>query len=189
LHAQREHATYLAGRGAGYLLIVKRNQPGLYAQLAALPWRDVPVAYDKREHGHGRTERRTLKVTSVAAGLAFPHATQAIQIVRRRKLTGKWSRETCYAVTSLTVSQAAYAQLAAIIRGHWGIEDRLHWVRDTDFDEDRSQVRAAAGPRIMASLRNLAITILRLTGQTSIAAALRYHARRPGRPLQAVMQC
>jgi predicted transposase YbfD/YdcC len=189
LHAQREHATYLAGRGAHYLLIVKRNQPGLHAQLAALPWRDVPKAYDKREHGHGRAERRTLKVASVAAGLAFPHAAQAIQITRRRKVKGKWSRETCYAVTSLTLTQASYAQLAVIIRGHWGIEDRLHWVRDMDFDEDRSQVRTAAGPRIMASLRNLVVTILRLSGAASIAAALRYHARRPSRPLRTIMRC
>jgi predicted transposase YbfD/YdcC len=189
LHTQRDHATYLAGRGADYLLIVKRNQPGLYAQLAALPWRDVPVAHNKREHGHGRTEQRILKVTSVARGLAFPHATQAIQIVRRRKLKRKWSRETCYAVTSLTVTQATCAQLAAIIRGHWGIEDRLHWIRDLDFDEDRSQIRTASGPRIMASLRNLAITILRLSGATSIAAALRYHTRRPSRPLRTIMKC
>jgi predicted transposase YbfD/YdcC len=189
LHAQRDHATYLARRGAQHLLIVKRNQPGLHAQLAALPWRDVPVAYTKRERGHGRTERRTLKVTSVAKGLAFPHAAQAIQIVRRRKVKGKWSRETCYAVTSLTVIQASHAQLAAIVRGHWGIEDRLHWVRDMDFDEDRSQVRTAAGPRIMASLRNLVITILRLSGAASIAAALRYHARQPSRPLQTIMKC
>jgi len=56
-----------------------------------------------------------------------------------------------------------------------------------DYDEDRSQIRTASGPRVMASLRNLAITILRLTGQTSIAAALRYHARRPSRPLQTIM--
>jgi predicted transposase YbfD/YdcC len=152
LHAQRGHARYLARRGARYVITVKGNQPGPCAQLAALPWRDVPVAHTKREHGHGRTERRTLKVTSVAKGLAFPHAAQAIQVVRRRKVNGKWSRETCYAVTSLTVTQASHAQLAAIIRGHWGIEDRLHWVRDIDFDEDRSQVRTASGPRIMASL-------------------------------------
>jgi predicted transposase YbfD/YdcC len=118
----------------------------------------------------------------VAAGLAFPCAAQAIQITRRRKVKGKWSRETCYAITSLTLTQATYPQLAAIIRGHWDIEDRLHWVRDLDFDEDRSQVRTASGPRIMASLRNLVITILRLTGATSIAAALRYHARRPAAP-------
>jgi len=191
MHAQRTHATYLAGRGAHYVLTVKRNQPGLFAQLAALPWRQIPVACQTRERGHGRAERRTLKITAVAAGLAFPHAAQAIQIVRRRKLPGKkkWSRETCYAITSLTATQASPAELATIIRGHWLIEDRLHWIRDLDFDEDRSQVRTASGPRVMATLRNLAITILRLAGHASIAAALRYHARRPGRPLRTIMNC
>lgn len=109
--------------------------------------------------------------------------------MRRRKVKGRWPAGTCYAVTSLTVTQASPARLAAIIRGHWGIEDRLHWVRGMDFDEDRSQVRTAAGPRIMASLRNLVITILRLTGTTSIAAALRYHARRPSRPLRTIIKC
>ena len=190
MHAQREHARYLvAQRGAHYILTVKGNQPSLHAQLKTLPWRQVPVTSDTRDRGHGRRERRTLKVTAVAAGLAFPHAAQAIQIVRRRKVKGKWSRETCYAVTSLTVIQASHAQLAAIVRGHWGIEDRLHWVRDMDFDEDRSQVRTATGPRIMASLRNLVITILRLSSAASIAAALRYHARQPSRPLQTIMKC
>jgi hypothetical protein len=58
-----------------------------------------------------------------------------------------------------------------------------------DFDEDRSQIRTASGPRVMATLRNLAITILRLGGHTSIAAALRHHARRPRRPLQTIMNC
>jgi predicted transposase YbfD/YdcC len=191
MHAQRGHATYLAGRGAHYLFTVKRNQPGLFAQLAALPWRQVPVAHDARARGHGRDERRTLKITAVAAGLAFPHAAQAIQIVRRRKLPGKkkWSRETVYAITSLTAVQASPAELAAIIRGHWMIEDRLHWVRDMDFDEDRSQVRTGSGPRVMASLRNLVLTILRLAGVISIAAALRHHARRPDRPLRTIMNC
>jgi hypothetical protein len=62
-------------------------------------------------------------------------------------------------------------------------------VRDVTYDEDRSQVRTGNGPRVMASLRNLAIAILRLTGHPSIAAALRHHARQPGRPLQTIMQC
>jgi predicted transposase YbfD/YdcC len=190
MHAQRGHAIYLAKHGAHYLFTVKRNQPGLFAQLASLPWRQVP-ACGTRERGHGRDERRTLKVTAVAAGLAFPHAAQAIQIVRRRRISGrkKWSRETVYAITSLTAIQASPAGLAAIIRGHWMIEDRLHWVRDMDFDEDRSQVRTASGPRVMATLRNLALTILRLAGHASIAAALRHHARRPGRPLRTIMNC
>ncbi len=191
LHAQRGHATYLAARGAHYVLTVKRNQPGLFAQLAALPWRQVPVAHDSRERGHGRYEHRVIKVTAVAAGLAFPHAAQAIQIVRRRKLPGKkkWSPETLYAIISLAATQASPAGLAAIIRGHWVIEDRLHWVRDMDYDEDCFQVRTASGPRIMAALRNLAVTILRLAGHASIAAALRYHVRRPDWPLRTIMNC
>ena len=161
MHAQRGHAEYLAAqRGAHYLITVKRNQPTLHAQLTALPWRQVPVADDARERGHGRAGRRTVKVTAVAAGLAFPHAAQAIQIVRRRrplsgKNTRKWSTETVYAITSLTAAQASPAELAAIVRGHWLIEDRLHWIRDVVYDEDRSQVRTGNGPRVMASLRIL----------------------------------
>ncbi len=76
-----------------------------------------------------------------------------------------------------------------MLRGHWAIEDRLHWIRDVIYDEDRSQIRTARGPRVMGTLRNLAISILRLAGHASIAAALRYHARRPGRPLRTLMKC
>jgi hypothetical protein len=133
-----------------------------------------------------------VKVTAVAAGLQFPHAAQALQVVRRRRpLNGghRWSTETIYAITSRDATQASPADLADIIRGHWTIEDRLHWIRDVVYDEDRSQIRTANGPRIMASLRNLAITVLRLTGAANIAAALRHHARRPHRPLQTIMKC
>ncbi len=195
LHAQRAHAHYLvAERGAHYLLTVKGNQPTLHAQLAALPWGEVPVGDDSRDRGHGRVERRTLKVTAVAAGLGFPHAAQAVQVIRRRRPLNatkgqRWSTETVYAVTSLTATDASPAELADIIRGHWGIEDRLHWVRDLTYDEDRSHVRTGNGPRVMASLRNLAITILRLAGVVNIAAALRHHARRPHRPLRTIMRC
>ena len=189
MHAQREHARYLvAQRGAHYILTVKGNQPSLHAQLKTLPWRQVPVTSDTRDRGHGRRERRTLKVTAVAAGLAFPHAAQAIQTVRRRRslTSSRWSTETVYAITSLTAAQASPAQLAAALRGHWAIEDRLHWVRDVTYGEDLSQVRTASGPRVMATLRNLAITILRLAGASGIAAALRHHSRRPGRPLHTI---
>jgi len=192
MHAQRGHADYLAGRGAHYVLTVKRNQPHLHTQLKTLPWRDIPVCDDTRERGHGRIENRTLKVTTVEAGLLFPHAAQVVQIVRRRRpLNGKkrWSTETVYAITSLNPAQASPADLATIIRGHWSIEDSLHWVRDMTYDEDRSQIRTHNGPQVMAGLRNLAITILRLTGTTNIAQALRHNARRPHRPLQTITQC
>jgi hypothetical protein len=93
MHTQRGHATYLVSRSAHYLFTVKRSQPGLFAQFPSLPWRWVPVASDTRERGHGRDERRTLKFTAVAAGLAFPHAGQALQIVRRCLACGYSSRK------------------------------------------------------------------------------------------------
>jgi predicted transposase YbfD/YdcC len=87
LHTQRDHASFLVGRGAEDLLVVKANQPGLHAQLAGLPWRQIPVLNRTRDHGHGRIEVRTLKVAAVA-GLCFPHAAQAIQVIRRVRAPG-----------------------------------------------------------------------------------------------------
>ena len=119
-------------------------------------------------------------------GEFFPHAAQAIKLVRRRRPLrpgGKWKTVTVYAITSLTAFQADPVLLARWIRGQWSIENRLHWVRDVSFDEDRSQIRTAHGPQVMAALRNLAITALRLSGATNIAAALRHHARDTSRPL------
>ena len=82
---------------------------------------------------------------------------------------------------------ATDAQLAAFIRGHWCVENRLHWVRDVTFDEDRSQVRTGNGPRVMASLRNLAISLLRLAGASNIAQALRHHSWDPLRPVELLL--
>lgn len=90
---------------------------------------------------------------------------------------------TVYAITSLIAFQADPVLLARWIRGHRSIENQLHRVRDVSFDEDRSQVRTGHGPQVMATLRNLAITALRLSGTTNIAAALRHHARDTSRPL------
>ena len=93
-------------------------------------------------------------------------------------------REIAHCITSLTPVQASPEDLAGYIRGHWGIENRLHWVRDVSYDEDRSQVRTGSGPHVMASLRNLAISALRLGGHTNIAAGLRWTARDPSRSLK-----
>jgi hypothetical protein len=128
-------------------------------------------------------EIRRLQVTTVA-GLDFPHATQAIRITRRvRSLRSpRWRVVTVYAVTSLTAAQAGPARLADWIRGHWDIE-ALHHIRDVTFAEDASQVRTGTAPRAMASLRNLAVGILRAHGHRNIAAALRRNARDATRPL------
>ena len=132
-----------------------------------------------------------LKVVTIAAGVEFPQARQAIQIIRRTRPVsartgrkGRWRTETVYAITDLAPHQARPDELAAWIRGHWQIENGLHWVRDVTYAEDLSQIRTGAGPQIMASLRNLAISMHRLAGATNIAAALRHHARNATRPLE-----
>ena len=189
LHAQREHAEYLHGRGAHYVITVKGNQKTLRNQLAGLPWKDVPIGHRETDTGHGRTVTRTYKVVTIAAGIIFPHAAQAIQIVRTRKRKGgttRATRETVYAVTSLTAAQTQPTELAHYIRGHWHVENKLHWVRDVTMGEDASRARTGGGPRMMASLRNLAISLLRLTGHTNIAKAIRHMGRKPKRAIKLI---
>ncbi|WP_407566990.1 ISAs1 family transposase [Polymorphospora sp. A560] len=186
LHCQRDHVTYLAKRGAHWILTVKGNQPHLHKQLADLPWRQVPDATRHDDRGHGRREIRTLKILSVSTGIAFPNAAQALQIRRRRRRLDqprRFTTETVYAITDLHVHQAKPEQLATWIRGHWSIENAVHWVRDVTYDEDRSQIRTGTGPQVMAVLRNTAISALRTAGVTNIAAANRHHARDSTRPL------
>lgn len=108
--------------------------------------------------------------------LDFPHARQVVRIERDiRNLDGSpRHHEVVFAITSLSPEAASPQRLMALARGHWTIENRLHWVRDVTFDEDRSQVRRGAAAHAMASLRNLAIGLLRLAGALNIAAALRH---------------
>ncbi len=188
-HTNRHHTDYLHERGGHYLLTAKLNQPTLLRRLRTLPWKQIGVAGRERGRGHGRVETRQISVVSLQpcpdlGGEFFPHAAQAIKVVRRRRAlrSKKWTTVTVYAITSLTALEADPVLLARWLRGHWAIE-ALHWIRDVSFDEDRSQVRTGNGPQIMAALRNLVITTLRLAGYTNIAAALRHHARDPHRPL------
>ena len=89
----------------------------------------------------------------------------------------KFRTETVYGITCLKPLNATPQRLLGLSRGHWSIENRLHWVRDVTFDEDRSRVRKGTGGQVMASVRNLAISLLRMAGATNIAQALRYCAR------------
>lgn len=175
-----------ATRGAHFVFTVKGNQKRLHQQLRSMPWGAVPVGHTETEKVRGRIVTRTYKVITIAAGIVFSHAVQAIRVTRSRKQkgTGKRTRETVYAVTSLTHSQTDPSELAGYLRGHWIIEDRLHWVRDVTFGEDLSQVRTGGGPRMMASLRNLVISILRLAGHANLAKAVRYIGRDVDRALK-----
>jgi predicted transposase YbfD/YdcC len=106
----------------------------------------------------------------------FPYVGQVFCV--RREVThltkNKESCEIAYGITSSTPEKASPQHLLAVNRMHWGIENGLHWLRDETFREDRSQIRTGNAPRVMATLRNLAITILRRCGATNIAKTLRW---------------
>jgi predicted transposase YbfD/YdcC len=151
--------------------------PIAHSQLAALPWRDIAVQHTRSETGHGRRESRSIKTCAIAdelGGIAFPYARLAIRDHRRRKETGRReSRESVYAVTSLDAHQAGPADLAAAIRGHWGVENSSHHIRDVTFAEDASTVHTGTAPRAMAAFRNLAIGALKILGADNIAKTTR----------------
>jgi predicted transposase YbfD/YdcC len=188
LHTQRAHVRFLVEeKKAHYLLVVKANQPELHRRLRSLPWQDVTARRYDREVGHGRRETRATRALTVTdLGLDFPHAAQAVRILRYRTdlKTGTVSRQTVYAVTDLPSHQASPQRLGQLARSQWTIENRLHFVRDTTFAEDASKIRSGHGPDNMATLRNLAINTLRAAGHRNIAAGLRHASYEPfTRPL------
>jgi predicted transposase YbfD/YdcC len=104
-----------------------------------------------------------------------------------RRTRGKRTEETVCAITSLGPEDASARQLLAIARRHWGIENRLHWVRDVSLGEDACRVRTGAAPQILAALRNTGLWLLRSSGLTAIASALRRHAAKPEEAVKLVM--
>ena len=134
-------------------------------------------------------ERRTVRVSTALNDYAdFPYLGQVIQVERlRQEVTrGKNSREVAYFVTSLTPEEASVQELAALIRGHWSIENCSHYVRDVTFREDLSTTRTRGGPQVMATLRNLAISLCRRAGHTNIAQTLLWFGRNAERSLDLI---
>lgn len=119
------------------------------------------------------------------AQLGWSSVRQVFRVTRERVLrdreTGalKQSTEVAYGVTSLSRSTADAAQLLALTRGHWGIENRLHYPRDVTFREDASRLRTRHGPQHLAAARNMAITLCRLYGYVNLAEARREFAWNP----------
>ncbi|HYM53550.1 MAG TPA: ISAs1 family transposase [Candidatus Dormibacteraeota bacterium] len=186
MHTQTDTADLITAAGGDYVFTVKANQPKLYAACKNLPWRDVP-SHATVQTGHGRRTHRAIKVLTAPAWITFAGATQVAQVRRTTTRAGKKSVEVVYVITSADHHTAPPVVLASWIQGHWGIENRAHWVRDVTFDEDRSQVRTGAGPHVMAALRNTAISLLRLHGATNIAASLRHHAAAADRPINLLL--
>ncbi len=186
MHTQTETATAITAAGGDYVLTVKANTPTLHSQLKQLPWKNVS-AHRATQTGHGRRVTRTIKVLQAPDWISFPGAAQVAQLRRTVTRAGKKTVEVVYLITSANHTAAQPRALATWVQGHWGIENKLHWVRDVTYDEDRSQVRTGNAPRVMATLRNTAISLLRLDGWDNIAAALRHHARHPEAPLKLLL--
>jgi predicted transposase YbfD/YdcC len=179
-HAQRETAEYIAGPGedggreSDYFLFIKGNQPGVQRavfDLIQAAGRKAPdhVGID---YGHGRIIKRSLWVTD-ARDLDFPRVSRVARIRRDRyDITGALiSKEIVHAVTSLDADQASAADLAAIARGQWGIES-VHWLRDTAWAEDANTGYAGNGPQVMATFRNIAVSLLYRAGVTEITRTI-----------------
>ena len=185
LHCQRDTAAHILAAGGHYVLCAKANQPTLYRRLKHLPWEQVP-ATRSTTRDRGRRVTRTIKAVEAPASIDFPGAAQILQIRRTRVIEGHKTIEVVYVICSVPVLEAQPDVVADWVRGHWGIENRVHWVRDVVFDEDRHQLRTGQGPQVMATLRNTALSLLRLAGHTDIAATLRHHAHDSRRPIELV---
>ena len=188
MHTQTDTAEQITTAGGDFVFTVKGNQPTLFRGCKNLPWKDVP-GHAVTTRGHGRRATRTIKVLTAPAWIDFAGATQIAQLRRTVTKNGKKTVEVVYLITSADHHAASPAILAAWVQGHWGIENRLHWVRDVTYDEDRSQVRTGNAPQVMATLRNTAISLLRLAGIENIAQGLRHHARDPARPIKLLLTC
>ena len=184
MQTQRGHARFLrTDKNAHFIFPVLDNQPTLFDRLNALDWKNVPITAWTVDDDRGRHELRTVQVLPAPADLNFPHTAQVFLIERTVTTQGRTSYQAMLYVTSLTTDQADPADLLAYVRGHWGVEV-LHWIRDVTYREDASRVHAGSGPRTMATLRNVSVSLLRISGATNIAAALRHNARKDRRVLK-----
>ncbi len=196
LYCQRALCEQIVAGGGDYLVIVKGNQPRLHTDIVLLfesPPQETTfaVAEQRDRHGDRHEVRRVWTSGELFGYLDWPGARQVGKLERVAHQKGKVRRQVRYFVTSLPEPDphagqtgAGPEQLLRLVRGHWRIENRLHYVRDVSFGEDASQVRSGAAPQVLAALRNAVIGLLRDAGWNNIAAAIRYNAWRPGAALQ-----
>ena len=165
MHCQRTTAETIIERGGDYLMAVKTNQPRLYEDIKLLT--DDPAApaddTDETVDGdHGRIETRRAEVLHDVGWLAethgWPGLAAAGKVTARRETDGHATTSARYFVASRPL---AAAQLNHLARGHWGIENRLHWVLDVVMNEDQSRARKDHAPENLALLRRLALNIIK----------------------------
>jgi predicted transposase YbfD/YdcC len=195
LLTQRALAHQIGAQHGYYLMVVKENQPALYAQIALLfnvppvpvrPGELLTHSHTERS-GHGRLETRTLEASTALTGyLDWPDAAQVMRRTCQRVIlrTGAVSSATTYGITSMGRDLAQPIHLEAFWRGHWTIENKVHYVRDETLREDRGQTHTGSAPQALAALRNGIISRLRYRGWNNIAGALRHYGASVQQALQ-----
>jgi len=204
LLTQRRFCQSVIDSHADYLLPVKANQKQVFDDIKDLfqPFSETdPQAIEERrfqtlhtqadahldehttqEKKRGILTTRTLRASTLLnEHLNWPGLAQVYEYQTHRKhlATGEITHDTQYGITSLTSEKATAKDLLTRRRGHWTIENKLHWTRDVVFREDASQVRTAAIPQIMAALRNTVLSVFRFNGYTKITQTLRCFAEKP----------
>jgi predicted transposase YbfD/YdcC len=188
LLTQRTLAQQILDQGGHYFMVVKANQPELQQAIALLferpPGTKQEHAREYQVHttankGHGRLERRTLECSTALTGYVdWPGVGQVMRRTCRRvkRKTGEVSETVTYGITSLTRQQANAQALEAVWRGHWTIENRVHYVRDVTLGEDACQTHVGNAPRVLAALRDVILNLLRACGWENISDAVRHYA-------------
>jgi predicted transposase YbfD/YdcC len=191
LYCQRTLCQQIRQAQGHYLFVIKANQPELLEEVALLfaappPGERFATAQSRRTQ-RDRCEVRTLTVSAALAeyvqALGWVGAQQVLRLESVVTTQAKTTQLVRYFLTSLG-PQTTSRELLRLVREHWHIENRLHYVRDVTLGEDASQVRSGAAPEVMAALRNAILGLLRQHGWTNIAAALRHFAWSPGAALR-----
>jgi len=202
LLAQRALSELIVSAGGDYVWTVKDNQPQLrrdieqlFAPESCLPGTS-PVITERRtaqtiEKNRGRVETRRLTACSLLTESSdWPQLQQVFQVERRSLTiaTGEVHRETVYGVTSLTADQASPEHLLALNRGHWLIENGLHYRRDQTLHEDGGRTKFRCFGHVMATLNNLIIGLTIGHGWNNLAQARRYYDAHPDQGLRLLLQ-
>jgi predicted transposase YbfD/YdcC len=186
LHSHRQLWRLLRSKHAYPLCVIKGNEPTLQADLATY-FTDPHAQFlqaETRDRQRGRVERRAIQVSSEMGPYlqaCWPGVTHVAQLTRTRTAKDKTTVEVVYLIAILPSGSDGPQSLLALSRGHWGIENSLHSVRDVTFAEDRSRIRTGHAPQLLAACRNLAMTLIHRSGSSHIAASRRsfsYHPRR-----------
>jgi predicted transposase YbfD/YdcC len=163
------------------LFTVKDNHKAKREEIEKQFFIHNPEGFTVCDKGHGRLETRTLQLMIVPKHLEeWPGVKQILKMTRTREIKGKMTIETAYGITSLSEKSDDIQRIMSLWRGHWGIENKLHWVRDEVFREDRCTIRKGSSPQIMAALRNLIIGLackLRIPTADMLAEFARFHKR------------